>query len=390
MYRLIQVLSAAALCLAICLTGCKKDDNNAISESEQRDVLKQYATLVSANYTDCLTTGKALQAAIVNFTDQPSAQTLEAARTAWLAARVPYGQTEAFRFYDGPIEEVDGYLNSWPMDEAYLDYVVGAPNAGIINDTVNYPTLTANTFLFANGQGAETNICTGYHAIEFLLWGQDLNANGPGNRPYTDYIVGGGALHPERRKQCLLILAQLLVTHLQTLVDGWAPDQTDNYRTSFVAGNIDGGLRDIFRGIGALDFSELRGERIAAAYDSQEQEDEHSCFSDNTHNDIILNARGIANVYLGEYTRLNGEKVSGPSVASLVKKKNAQFDEAMQTQLEATRTAAAAIPPPFDQAIISTEGRAKILAVIEALESQAKAIQNAGKALGQDVNILVE
>src|SRR4029079_5299293 len=34
-----------------------------------------------------------------------------------------------------------------------------------------------------------SNVATGWHAIEFLLWGQDLNGTGPGagNRPATDY-----------------------------------------------------------------------------------------------------------------------------------------------------------------------------------------------------------
>lgn len=33
--------------------------------------------------------------------------------------------------------------------------------------------------------GVQANVATGYHAIEFLLWGQDLNGTNPGagNRP---------------------------------------------------------------------------------------------------------------------------------------------------------------------------------------------------------------
>ena len=59
------------------------------------------------------------------------------ARKAWLAAREPYGQTEAFRFYGGPIDDAkgpEGRINAWPLDEAYIDSVKGKAGSGIINN----------------------------------------------------------------------------------------------------------------------------------------------------------------------------------------------------------------------------------------------------------------
>ena len=59
-----------------------------------------------------------------------------------------------------------------------------------------FPEITAEALTAANEEGGETNISTGWHAIEFLLWGQDLSATGPGARPATDYTTAPNA---ERR-----------------------------------------------------------------------------------------------------------------------------------------------------------------------------------------------
>ena len=248
---------------------------------------------------------EALQAALEAFVADPTEATLAAAKQAWLDARVLYGPTEAFRFYDGPIDNPDdgpeGQINAWPLDEAYIDYVEGDAAAGIINDAAGVPEITTEVLVAANEEGGESNISTGWHAIEFLLWGQDLTADGAGARPLTDYTTSPTA---ERRATYLTLLAQLLVDDLSGVRDQWDPED-GAYRETFLA-DPGQAVANIFRSMGALSQGELAGERIAVAYDTKDQEDEHSCFSDNTTTDIAGNAIGVRMIYTADYPGIDG------------------------------------------------------------------------------------
>ena len=96
------------------------------------------------------------------------------------------------------------------------------------------------------------------------------------------------------------------------LTNEWSADVEDNYRAAFLALDTDEALTMMLTGIGVLSKAELGGERIFTAYDNQDQEDEHSCFADNTHRDIITNWIGITNVYFGRYQRIDGMLIDGP------------------------------------------------------------------------------
>ncbi|GAB4582017.1 MAG: imelysin family protein [Anaerolineales bacterium] len=352
----------------------------------KQEFIENYANIVHASYEDSLKTALELQTAIEAFVAAPSEANLQAAKTAWLAAREPYGQTEAYRFYGGPIDDEDGpegLLNAWPLDESYVDYVEGAPDAGIINNPADYPEITTALLESLNEQGAEENISVGYHAIEFLLWGQDLSEDGAGNRPYTDYTDAPNA---ERRAAYLSAAAGLLVTHLQEMVDAWAPNVEDNYRAQFLALDPDTALTHILTGMGVLSKSELAGERIFTAYDNQDQEDEHSCFSDNTHRDIITNAQGIYNIYFGAYTRTDGSVVSGTGLKDLLAAVDADLEAELTALFISTLETVNAIPAPFERAIVEADQRPLILEAVNALQSQGDKIAEAAAALGLTIN----
>ena len=140
------------------------------------DVVAHYADGVYALYRKSLASASVMDTAIDRFIAAPAPATLEAAKRAWLVARDDYGPTEAFRFYGGPIDNEEdgpeGLLNAWPMDEAYIDYVEGDPAAGIINNPETYPVIDAALIESLNEAGGEENVSTGWHAIEFLLWGR--------------------------------------------------------------------------------------------------------------------------------------------------------------------------------------------------------------------------
>ncbi len=352
-------------------------------------VATHYAALVHANYSDTLAAAQDMQAAIKAFVAAPSADGLAAARKAWLGAREFYGQTEAFRFYGGPIDDdkgPEGQINAWPLDEAYVDYVQGKPKAGLINNT-KFKITKTNLTKF-NERGGEENISSGWHAIEFLLWGQDLSETGPGNRSFEDY-VDGKTPNADRRRQFLTVATELLVDDLNFLVKAWAPSQK-NYRARFEKGGKES-MRKIIVGLGSLSRGELSGERMEVALNSQDQEDEHSCFSDNTHRDIVTNATGIQNVWLGQYKKRDGSVLQGPGVRDLVAAKKADLAEKTTAQLAASVTAAEAIPAPFDRAIgKGSPGRPAVEKTVASLVEQSKLLVESASAVGIAKLTLVE
>jgi putative iron-regulated protein len=330
-----------------------------------------------------------LKTAIDDFTANPSASLLEDAKQAWLKARESYGQTEAFRFANGPIDDADGpegLLNAWPLDEGYIDYVEGAENSGIINDLTNYPNLDEALLESLNESGGDKNISIGYHAIEFLLWGQDLTAPSEkkaGLRPFTDYTTKSNA---SRRAQYLKLSAAYLVSLLDDLKDEWKPNATNNYRAELLKKDPSATLSTILQSIGILAQSELGGERVLTAYNAKDQEEEHSCFSDNTHRDIVLNAQGVKNVFTGSYKKNDGTTVSGKSIADLLKSKDQETYDLVMSKLDKALSSAEAIPAPFDLAISDETQRPLVFATYNDLQELGDAFVVAGNKLGFSIN----
>lgn len=378
-----NVLAAAVLGLALSAGA------QAQTAATPASVATHYAELVHANYSDTLAAAQDMQAAIAAFVAAPSAEGLAAARKAWLQAREFYGQTEAFRFYGGPIDDdkgPEGRINAWPLDEAYVDYVQGKPKAGLINNP-KFKITKANLAKF-NERGGEENISSGWHALEFLLWGQDLSETGPGNRSFEDY-VDGKTPNADRRRQFLTVATALLVDDLTSVNKAWLPGQK-NYRARFEKGGKES-VRKIIVGLGSLSRGELAGERMEVALNSQDQEDEHSCFSDNTHRDIVTNALGIQNVWLGQYKKRDGSLLQGPSVRDLVAASKADLAEKTSAQLASSLAAAESIPAPFDRAIAKgAPGRPAIEKTIASLVEQSKLLVESASAVGIAKLTLVE
>jgi len=172
----------------------------AAGHTSPEEVLTNYANIAEAKYADSLATAKTLQAAVNALVANPSAENLQKAKSAWLASRVPYQQTEVYRFGNAIVDDWEGKVNAWPLDEGLIDYVgasyggeteenaaavlnvIANPSFTLGGETVDAsiitPSLLENTLQEADG--VEANVATGYHAVEFLLWGQDLNGHGTG------------------------------------------------------------------------------------------------------------------------------------------------------------------------------------------------------------------
>ena len=370
-----------------------------------REVADTYANIALAGYEDSLVEAKALKTAIDNLVAKPSEETLAAARQAWKAARVPYMQTEAFRFGNKIVDDWEGKVNAWPLDEGLIDYV----DKGYGTASDSNPLYTANVIakrtLTVNGRKVnasritkrliadtlheagkvEANVATGYHAVEFLLWGQDLNGTGPGSgkRPATDFdkagCTGGNC---DRRVQYLTVATDLLIDDLAWVVGQWKAGGAA--RKALAKSDTDA-LTAIFTGLGSLSYGEMAGERMKLGLLLNDPEEEHDCFSDNTHNSHYYDIVGIENVYLGRYKRIDGRTVSGASVSDLVRAKSAEIDDRVRAALAETNAKMTALKTraetkeAYDQMLGegNKEGNEVVEAAIGALIAQTKEFERA-------------
>ncbi|WP_116597532.1 imelysin family protein [Primorskyibacter marinus] len=376
------------------------------------DVLNTYADIAQAGYEDSLTTAQRLSDAIDALLKNPSAQALTRAREAWIAARVPYQQTEVFRFGNAIVDDWEGKVNAWPLDEGLIDYV--ADDAGptdenpyAVLNVIAQPTFTLSgqeidatsitpelleTTLHEADQ-VEANVATGYHAVEFLLWGQDLNGtdHGAGDRPWTDYATGDDCTNGncDRRGEYLRAATDLLLSDLEWMAAQWG---ADGEARSTLTADEDAGLVAMLTGMGSLSYGEQAGERMKLGVMLNDPEEEHDCFSDNTHNSHFYDGLGIRNVYTGHYTRVDGSIVSGESLSDLVAEADADVDTALRTQLDATMSRLAAIKSTaeagtsYDQMLArgNDAGEALIMSAVDALVNQTRGIERAVTALGLD------
>lgn len=377
-----KVLVSLSLITAMALTS-SATENKQSNKTEQvaiKSILESYSNIALDNYTNTLNDAKALKVAIDNFAKSATKENLEKAKKAWLVSREPYGQTEIFRLSNGPVDAEEGWvseaygalegeINAWPLDENMIDYTIdaeGKKTAGNIIDTigkfnpggeeskeVDVTKITTDAISELNENGGEANVATGYHAIEFLLWGQDQDysnflkdgiTNGAlkaGERPLSDFTSDKNA---QRRLAYLSVAAEKLISDLEVIKSAWEKKVDGNtglYQAALngklkgddASKNIDSteAIKQIIAGMGVFVKSELANERIAVAVLTPSEEDEHSCFSDNTHRDIATNYQGFKNILTASY---NGKKY-GKSLLDATNKETKERIEKLMASIEA-------------------------------------------------------
>ena len=380
-----------------------------------KDIVKTYGDVAEATYSDALGKAKELQQAVDAFLAAPTAETQKAAQAAWKASRVPYMQSEGFRFGNKIVDDWEGNVNSWPLDEGLIDYV---DKASYGEEKAENPLYTAN--IIANKKirlGAkeldastitkevigqlnsalevEANVGTGYHAIEFLLWGQDLHGTNPGDgeRPASDYDLKA-CTHDncDRRRDYLKSATDLLVDDLQTMVDDWKDKGAA--REALAKESDADQLATILTGLGSLSYGELAGERMKLGVLLHDPEEEHDCFSDNTQNSHYYDQQGMMNIWNGKYA--GATSVSGPSIAELAHAKAPdaakRVDEAMANtaaKLKLIKDKADSGEMYYDQMLAAGNdaGNKLILDGVDALVAQARAVEAVVAALGLKINI---
>ncbi|MCX5515575.1 peptidase [Kaistia algarum] len=379
-------------------------------------VLKTYGDIAQAKYEDALAGAKTLGTAVDALIASPSQATLDAARSAWIASRPAYMETEGYRFGNAIVDDWEGRVNSWPLDEGLIDYVdpktygdssdanplytanvIANKEIQIGPDKVDATVINAELLNKLQEAGdVSANVATGYHAIEFLLWGQDLNGNGPGagNRPATDYdtqnCTNGNC---DRRAAYLKAATELLAADLAEMVADWQPDGAA--RKQLAEKGADGGLATILTGIGSLSYGELAGERTKLALLLHDPEEEHDCFSDNTANSHYYDQAGMVSIWQASYKRTDGTVVSGASLRDYV---DAKHPEAAKRLDEAMAAATAKMQvlkdtsdggEKFDQMIAAgnDKGNKIVEDVVDTLVAQARATEGVVSALGLTIKL---
>ena len=383
---------------------------STLASQREADVVANYARIAHAVYSDSLTLALHLQESVHKLIENPNDENLQAAREAWVSARVPYQQSEVYRFGNAIVDAWEGKVNAWPLDEGLIDYVDSSyGNESGENSAYTVNVIKNSKFTFSGNEvnaeqittklleslhelgGVEANVATGYHAIEFLLWGQDLNGTGPGagSRPASDFDTancsGGNC---DRRIAYLKAASELLISDLQWITNQWAPG--GEAEVGLKSGSAKNGLSTMLTGMGSLSYGELAGERMQLGLLLHDPEEEHDCFSDNTHASHYYDALGIRNIYLGEYQRIDGSKISGASLSELVASVSEEVDVELRSMLDTTMEKMSALVSSadkgekYDQMIgeNNNSGNALVQAAIDALTAQTKGIDAAVATLG--------
>jgi putative iron-regulated protein len=381
-----------------------------------KDIAKTYSDIALAMYGDAVTTAKALDAKVDAFLADPTDATLADARKAWIDARPSYQQTEGFRFGNKAVDDLEGTVNAWPLDEGLIDYVdekygktsdenpyyalnvIANPKFKIGRKSVDATKIDKKLLESLNEAGeVESNVAIGYHAVEFLLWGQDLNGTGPGagNRPASDYVQGAGCAHGncDRRAAYLRVVTDLLVEDLGAMEALWGPK--GKARVALAKKKGPAALAPIFTGLGSLAYGELAGERMKLGLILHDPEEEHDCFSDNTYNSHYYDIVGMKEIWEGSYKTIDGKVVEGPSVKAYAEAKVPDEAKKLDALFAETLARAQAMKDKgdggmaYDQMIGegNVEGNKLVQDVIDALVAQTRGVEAVVAKLGVKITV---
>ncbi|RXF69261.1 imelysin family protein [Hansschlegelia zhihuaiae] len=414
MSRIWAALAGVGLCAVV--AGAAIAEEKEARAPAPKDVLKTYADIAQAMYGDAVATAKDLDAKIDAFLASPTDATLAEARKGWIAARAPYQQTEGFRFGNPAVDDAEGKVNAWPLDEGLIDYVdakygdssdenpyfaanvIANPKVKVGRRSIDATKINARLLNSLQEVGeVEANVATGYHAIEFLLWGQDLNGTGPGagDRKASDYVQGSGCTngHCDRRADYLRAASDLLVADLSDMEKLWTAK--GKARAALMKRKGAAALAPIFTGLGSLSYGELAGERMKLGLILHDPEEEHDCFSDNTHNSHYNDIVGMTEIWRGHYTRLDGTKVEGPSPKAYALAKAPEQAEELDDLFSQTLSKAQALKDKADSGMAydqmigegNAEGNKTVQDVIDGLVAQTRGIEAVTAKLGVKITV---
>lgn len=321
------------------------------------DVIQNISyNVILETYKEFAQKSRDLQTAVDALVAQPTPANLEKAQAAWRDARRAYEISEGFLF--GPMDSlgIDPMIDTWPLALSDLKKILAS------NYDLNVD--------FVRTLGSEVQ---GFHAIEYILFGEGVVAN-------TRDVRGISA----REFQYVSAATTLLVEQTDLLLTAWIShsDPEDVNSPAYVQVISQPGANNAFytseeavieefaNGIVGILTEASEAKLPDATGNSPEEANarlEESPFSWNSLNDYAANVDSIHNVYIGKF---NGR--GGPGLKDLVAAKNPALAEEVEAQILAARVKIYEIAGPenisFGQAIKTPAGRARIFAAIAELK----------------------
>lgn len=360
MHRMKTVARAAVLAVG-CLVwsgGCASDDDDndggAAAVFDDADILNDYAyVVVIPTYAWLADAAADLRTAAGVLIADVSEVNLDAAKSAWTAARRPWEQSEAWLF--GPVASLglDPALDTWPVNKTDLDAI-----------------LASGDDLSADVVAGFDPALKGFHAIEYLLFGVD------GAKAAVELTA--------RELEFLAALVEDLAANAETLSAEWSGE--GGYAEVFVSageGNaayptLEAAAQEIVEGmIGICD--EVGNGKMAGPYAAHDPDLVESRFSKNSIADFTDNLLGVRNAFTGDVPDLG---LAGRGIEEFVASIDANLAARVVDELDAAVDALAAIPPPFSDAIVDP-------AASEAIEAAQSAINAVLATLTNDVAPLI-
>jgi len=357
----------------------------------KRLFISNYSNIAEATFGSALSQGRALKEAVSAFVKDPKAETHLLAKVSWMRARLPFLQSEFSRM-SADSDKIDGdysnRLNGWPIDPGHIDYIANEPGENIISNEEKYPAINSELLRSINLKAGKSDFTTGYHVIEFLLWGEDLNKSSSGKRSYKDYEENNSAL-AKRRADYLVACCDLLIGDLEDLASEWDSGRKNNLRSRLESMPPDQAISKIMGRVSFL-ADDLAKSQIDPIIAKELVFQEQSTFSDTTHFDFLHTVAGISNLAAGAYVGLDGKlQVVGLGLIGLSEQTPNSKADKIRTLINNAMKSAQAFKGPFDQFdrggdnVSSSEDAAITLkALSESLQSFAEAINTLSNSLG--------
>ncbi|MEE3176190.1 MAG: imelysin family protein [Verrucomicrobiota bacterium] len=353
--------------------------------------VSNYSNIAEAASRSALSQGRILKEAISAFVKDPKAETHLLAKVSWMQARLPFLQSEFSRMIveRGEVNhDISNLLNGWPIDPGLIDYTAKVPGENIINNKEKYPSITTELLRSINLKAGKSGFTTGYHVIEFLLWGEDSERSSSGKRSFKDYDKSNSEL-AKRRADYLVACCDLLIEDLENLVSEWDHESKNNLRSHLESMPSDQAIRKILRMVSVL-ADGLAESQIGSIISKESVFKEQSTFSDTTHFDFLHTVAGISNLAAGAYVGLDGKlQVMGLGLIGLAEQAPNARAEKIRSLINDAMKSAQAFKGPFDQfnqdeknVTGSEKSTITLKALSESLHAFAKEINALSKDLG--------
>lgn len=180
MIRLILIFSL--IFLAACSPKNESTTNEELNkvQIDSSAFAAQVGIVAYTSLSDASQTAQTLDSQLASFMYHPNPMSQAEIQQAWRLAYNSFLHSLIFSYL--PIQDPPewqsqrigyrhllGQLDSWPIEGGYIDYIQGYPFSGIVNDLTL--EIDEDSIRSQHGFTDPTNASLGYHALEFMLWG---------------------------------------------------------------------------------------------------------------------------------------------------------------------------------------------------------------------------